>query len=115
MMNHFLTTLVFYSTGFTLLWSLLSIVRHKQYGLVLRTMGGGGGGKGGSAPSQPPPPPPPPPAPTEDAEVVRQRAEQERRRAAAAKGYDSTDITNGIFASGNSTDVPKKPTLLGGN
>ncbi len=118
MTSSLLTFLVAYSTGFILIYNLVRVLTNKDYSGTALMIGGGGGGGGdksggGSAPAMPAPPPPAAPPPTEDAEVVRQKAEGERRRAAAAKGYSSTDLTNGVFAGGNSEDV-KKPTLLGG-
>lgn len=110
-----LTSLLFYGMGISVMMSLLHVLSTKRFKasfLAANGMGGGGAKGGGEAPAAPAPPPPPP-APTEDAEVVRQRAESERRRVAAAKGYSATDLTNGVFAGGNSEDV-KKPTLLGG-
>lgn len=110
-----LLSITLYATGAMIAYSLWHTIKNKNYAQMKLVAGGGGGGGGkGEAPQQPAPPPPPPPPPTEDAEVVRQKGEQERRRAAAAKGYSATDLTNGVFASGNSTDV-KKPTLLGGS
>jgi hypothetical protein len=112
-----ITAILFYSTMVSVAYRLIHTIKYNNYRTVMLTAGGGGGGGGKEgqqqAPQQPAPPPPAAPPPTEDAEVVRQRAEQERRRAAGAKGYGSTDITQGIFSNGD-TDV-KKPTLLGGS
>jgi hypothetical protein len=106
-----ITAILFYSTMVSVAYRLIHTIKYNNYRTVMLTAGGGGGGGGKEGQQQAPQQPAPPP--TEDAEVVRQRAEQERRRAAGAKGYGSTDITQGIFSNGD-TDV-KKPTLLGGS